>query len=50
MKRHSETHGLGFEVLTAIIMKSSVFWDITPYSPLKVNQIFGEIYRLHLQG
>jgi hypothetical protein len=23
-------------------MKSFVFWDITPYSPLKVNQRFGE--------
>jgi hypothetical protein len=21
---------LGFEVLTAVVMKSSVFWDITP--------------------
>jgi hypothetical protein len=26
-----------FEVLTAVPMKSSVFWDITPCSPLKVN-------------
>jgi hypothetical protein len=25
----------GFEVLTAVIRKSSVFWDITPCSPLK---------------
>jgi hypothetical protein len=31
---------LGFEVLTAVVMKSSVFWDITPCSPLKVNQRF----------
>jgi hypothetical protein len=27
-------------------MKSTVFWDITPYSPLKVNRRFGGIYRL----
>jgi hypothetical protein len=26
-----------FEVLTAMVMKSSVFWDITSCSPLKVN-------------
>jgi hypothetical protein len=31
-------------------MKSTVFWDITPYSPLKVNPHFGGTYRLHLQG
>jgi hypothetical protein len=30
----------GFEVLTAAIMKISVFWDITPCSPLKVNRRF----------
>jgi hypothetical protein len=29
--------------------KSSVFWDITPYSPLKVNGCFGGICRLHFQ-
>jgi hypothetical protein len=26
---------VGFEVLTAVFMKSSAFWTITPYSPLK---------------
>jgi hypothetical protein len=31
-------------------MKSSVFWDTTPCSPLKVNGHFGGIYRLHFQG
>jgi hypothetical protein len=25
------------EVLTAVTMKTSTFWDITPYSLLKVN-------------
>jgi hypothetical protein len=24
---------MGFEVYTAVVMKSSVFWDITSYSP-----------------
>jgi hypothetical protein len=38
------------EVPTAVVMKSFIFWDITPCSPLKMNQRFGEICRLHLQG
>jgi hypothetical protein len=24
-------------VLTAVVTKTSIFWDITPYSPLKIN-------------
>jgi hypothetical protein len=28
---------VGFEVLTAVVMKSIIFLDITPCSPLKVN-------------
>jgi hypothetical protein len=28
-----------------MVMKSSVFWDITPCSPLKVNRSFGWTYR-----
>jgi hypothetical protein len=28
---------VGFEVLTAVVMKSTIFWDITPCSPLRVN-------------
>jgi hypothetical protein len=39
-----------FEVLTAVVMKSSIFWDITPCSPLKFSRHFGGTYRLHLQG
>jgi hypothetical protein len=31
-------------------MKSTVFWDITPCSPLKVNRRFGGTFRLNLQG
>jgi hypothetical protein len=41
---------VGFEVLTAVVMKSTIFWDITPCSPLSVNQRFGVTYYLHLQG
>jgi hypothetical protein len=29
------------EVLTAMVMKSSILWDITPCSPLKANQSLG---------
>jgi hypothetical protein len=29
---------IGFEVLTAVVMKSSVFWDITAYSSLQINR------------
>jgi hypothetical protein len=31
-------------------MESTIFWDITTCSPLKVNRRFGGTYRLHLQG
>jgi hypothetical protein len=41
---------VGFEVLTAVIMKNFFFWDITPCSPLKVNRRSGGTYRFHLQG
>jgi hypothetical protein len=34
---------VGFEVLTAVVMKSSAFWDIVSCSSLKVNQSFGGI-------
>jgi hypothetical protein len=40
---------VGFEVLAAVVMNSTIFWDITPCSPLKFNRRFGETYRLHLQ-
>jgi hypothetical protein len=32
-----------------IKLKSTIFWDITPCSPLSVNWRFGGTYRLHLQ-
>jgi hypothetical protein len=40
---------VGFDCLTEVVMKSTVFWDISPSSPLKFNQRFGGIFRLHLQ-
>jgi hypothetical protein len=39
-----------FQVLTAVIMNSSIFWDIMPCSLVKDNQHFGGTYHIHLQG
>jgi hypothetical protein len=33
-----------------VALNSTIFWDITPCSPLNFNLRFGETYRLHLQG
>jgi hypothetical protein len=44
------TKNMFIEVLTAVVMKSTIFWDITPCSPLSVNRRFGGTYRLHLHG
>jgi hypothetical protein len=41
---------VGFEVFTAVLKKSSVFWDIMPCSPLKVRRRFRGTCRLHLKG
>jgi hypothetical protein len=35
---------VGFDVLTPLIMKISLFWDLTLCSPLKVNWCFGGTY------
>jgi hypothetical protein len=40
---------LEFEVLT-VIMKSTVFRNVTPCSLLKVSLCFGEEYCHHIQG
>jgi hypothetical protein len=34
----------GFQVLTAVVMKGTIFRDITPCSPFKVNRRFGGTY------
>jgi hypothetical protein len=34
----------------ALTLQITIFWDITPCSPLKVNRRFGGTYRIHLQG
>jgi hypothetical protein len=33
-----------------VVIKSTIFWDITRCSLLKVNRRFGGAYRLHLRG
>jgi hypothetical protein len=37
-------------MLTVVVVKSSVFWDIMLCSPLKVEQHFGGTCDLHIQG
>jgi hypothetical protein len=32
---------IGFEVLTRVVMESTIFWDTKLCSPLKVNLLFG---------
>jgi hypothetical protein len=49
MLYNEETH-IGFEVFTSVVMKTIIFWDVTPHSPLSVNRRFGGTYRLNLQG
>jgi hypothetical protein len=41
---------VGFEVLTVVVMKGTIFWDIMLCSALKVNRRFGGTYCLDLQG
>jgi hypothetical protein len=36
---------IGFEVFTAVVMKSITFWDMTPCSSLSFNRRFGGTYR-----
>jgi hypothetical protein len=46
----TKLHYVGFEVLAAVVMKTTIFCDITPCSPLEYNRRFKGTYRLHLQG
>jgi hypothetical protein len=41
---------VGFEVLTALVRKSFIFWYTTPFSPLKFNQLFGGKFCLQPQN
>jgi hypothetical protein len=41
---------VGFEVLTAVVIKNTLFWDIISCSLLKVSLYFRGTYGFHLQG
>jgi hypothetical protein len=41
---------VGFEVLTAMTMKSNIFWDMQSCSLVEVHRPFGGIYCLLLHG
>jgi hypothetical protein len=49
-KYYTEMQEAWFQVLTAVVVKNSVFWDITPCSLLKVSRRFGRTYGFHLQN
>jgi hypothetical protein len=38
-----------FEVLTTMVLKGSIFWDITSCCPLRINRRFGGTCRLKLK-
>jgi hypothetical protein len=40
---------VGFEVFTAVVLKSIIFWDMTPCSPQSCTRRFGGTSRLHLE-
>jgi hypothetical protein len=46
----TDTKYVGCQVLAAVVTKTLIFWDITPCSPLKVNQLFGGTCRLHCKS
>jgi hypothetical protein len=49
MQRKICNKKIRFEVPTAVVMKSTTFWDIKPCSPLKVNRRFGGTNSLQFQ-
>jgi hypothetical protein len=52
MIKHYHVHlnfSVGIEVSTEMFMKSSIFWDAGPCTPVKFNGRFGGTSILHLQ-
>jgi hypothetical protein len=35
-------HIIGYEILTAVVMKSTIFWNKTPCSPFNINDVAEE--------
>jgi hypothetical protein len=50
LRKHKNfTNCVSYEVLTAVVMKSFILWDIAPCSPSKVNRLFGGKYLCNFQ-
>jgi hypothetical protein len=47
---HNNYHHENLNLQQVCLFKSTIFWDITPGSPLKVDWRFGGTCHLHLQG
>jgi hypothetical protein len=45
----TDCHKVGFEAFSGAVMKCSVFWDVTPCSPLKASWCFRRTCCLYLQ-
>jgi hypothetical protein len=41
-------NNVGYEILATVVMKSSIVWDVMPFSPVNVRR-FGGTCRLNLQ-
>jgi hypothetical protein len=50
MKNKQESGNVEFEILTEVVMRSYIYWDITPCSPLTVSRSLGGIFHLHLHA
>jgi hypothetical protein len=37
---------VGFEVLTAVVIKTAIFWDITPWNPYMNQRFVGKYHHL----
>jgi hypothetical protein len=50
LERLCNSHALGCEVFTAVVMKSHIFWDTMPCCPLQVDRRFwsNQLSRLFL--
>jgi hypothetical protein len=46
----SSVINVGFEVLTAVVIKISIFWDKALCNLLKIDRYFGETCGLHVHG
>jgi hypothetical protein len=46
----NKTKSFEFEILTAAVMESSIFWDITPCNPVRVCRRLGGKNSFHLEG